>query len=196
MVTLTWALALLLNNPTLLKKAQDEIDIHIGKNRLADESDVNKLTYLPAIVKETLRLYPPFPLAPPHESMNDCTVAGYHVPAGTRLIVNVWKIQRDPRVYSNPDEFQPERFLAMQANVDVRGHDFELIPFGSGRRVCPGISFALQVLHMTLARLLQGFDFEIPLHAPTDMTERIGLTKLTATSLELLIAPRLPRHLY
>ncbi|KAL5704802.1 hypothetical protein ACHQM5_023176 [Ranunculus cassubicifolius] len=128
-------------------------------------------------------IYPAVPLSVQHEAIEDCTVAGYHIPSGTRLKTNISKIQH---IWSNPNEFQPERFLTTQENVDVRGNHFELIPFGSGRRSCPGISFALQVVHLILARLLQGFDFKTPANAPVDMTESAGLTNLKATPLEVL----------
>ncbi|PIA45575.1 hypothetical protein AQUCO_01600049v1 [Aquilegia coerulea] len=196
MVTLTWAMSLLVNNPHILRKAQDEIDICIGKDKYVEESDIQKLVYLKAIVKETLRLYPAVPLSVPHEAMEDCTVSGYHVPAGTRLIANLYKIQRDPRIWSNPDEFKPERFLTTHANVDVRGKHFEFIPFGSGRRSCPGTSFALQTVHLSLARLLQGFEFQTPHDAPVDMTESPGMTNLKTTPLQVFLNPRLPSHLY
>ncbi|KAK3231503.1 hypothetical protein Dsin_003384 [Dipteronia sinensis] len=183
--TLTWAVSLLLNNPHMLKKAQEELDQLVGMERQVNESDIKNLVYLQAIIKETLRLYPAGPLLGPREAMEDCTVNGYRVAAGTRLIVNVWKIQRDPRVWTNPSAFQPERFLTSHPHVDVRGQQFELIPFGSGRRSCPGASFALQVLHLTLARLLHGFDISTPLiDQPVDMTESPGLTIPKATPLE------------
>ncbi|PIA48145.1 hypothetical protein AQUCO_01400611v1 [Aquilegia coerulea] len=196
MVTLIWALSLLLNNRHTLKKAQDEIDIHVGKDKYVEESDIEKLVYLQAIIKETLRLYPAAPLGVHHEAMEDCTVSGYNVPAGTLLIANLYKIQRDPRIWSNPCEFQPERFLTTHANVDVRGQHFELIPFGSGRRSCPGTSFALQTVHLSLARLLQGFEFQTRHDAPVDMTESPGLTNLKTNPLQVLLTPRLPSHLY
>ncbi|RVW62150.1 Protopine 6-monooxygenase [Vitis vinifera] len=98
----------------------------------------------------------------PHEAMEDCHVGGYHISKGTRLLVNAWKLHRDPAVWSNPEEFQPERFLTSHANVDVFGQHFELIPFGSGRRSCPGLNMGLQMLHLTIARLLQGFDMTKP----------------------------------
>ncbi|XP_040997515.1 xanthotoxin 5-hydroxylase CYP82C4-like [Juglans microcarpa x Juglans regia] len=194
--TLAWAISLLLNNRHVLKKAQEELDLHVGMERQVDESDIKNLTYLQAIIKETLRLYPAGPLLGPREAFEDCTVAGYHVPAGTRLVVNVWKIQRDPRVWSNPSTFQPERFTTSHATVDVRGQQFELIPFGSGRRSCPGLSFALQVLHLTLARLLHCFELATPLDQPVDMTESPGLTIPKATPLEVLLKPRLHSKLY
>ncbi|KAF9591650.1 hypothetical protein IFM89_005231 [Coptis chinensis] len=196
MGTLTWALSLLLNNRHVLKKAQDEIDIQVGRDKRVEESNIEKLLYLQAIVKETLRLYPPAPLSIQHEAIEDCTIAGYHVPAGTQVVTNLSKIQRDPLIWPNPSEFRPERFLTSQANMDVRGHHFELIPFGSGRRSCPGISFALQLMHLTLASLLQGFIFKTPSGAPVDMTEGVGITNMKATPLQVLITPRLPSHLY
>ncbi|XP_050237980.1 cytochrome P450 82A3-like [Mercurialis annua] len=195
-VTLIWALSLLVNNPHILKKAQQEIYIHIGKEMHVRESDLNNLIYLKAIVKETLRLYPAGPLSVPHESMEDCTIAGYCIPRGTRLLTNIWKIHRDPNIWSDPSEYRPERFLTSHKDFDVRGQNFEFLPFGSGRRMCPGISFALQILHLTLATLLHGFDFSVPTSEPTNMTEALGLTNLKATPLEVLINPRLQSHLY
>ena len=195
-VSLTWALSLLLNNRHVLKKAQEELDVHVGKHRLVDESDTKNLVYLQAIVKETLRLYPALPMSVPRIAMEDCIVAGFHIPAGTHLIVNLWKLHRDPSIWSNPLEFQPERFLTDQMNLDVRGQNFELIPFGSGRRMCPGITFALQVLQLTLARLLQGFELGTVSNSQVDMTESLGLTVPKATPLEVLLTPRLSSVLY
>ncbi|KAF8393876.1 hypothetical protein HHK36_020074 [Tetracentron sinense] len=195
-VSLTWTISLLLKNRQVLKKAQDELDIHVGRHRQVDESDVKNLVYLHAIVKETLRLYPALPISAPHEAMEDCTVAGFHVPAGTRLVVNLWKLHRDPRIWSDPTEFCPERFLTSHKDVDVRGQHFEFIPFGTGRRSCPGITFSLQVMHLMLARLLHGFELDIPSDSPVDMTESSGLTMPKATPLYILLTPRLPSTLY
>ena len=190
-VTLTWTIALLLNNHPVLKKVQDELDVQVGRERIVNESDISKLVYLQAIVKETLRLYPAGRLAGPCEFTENCIIGGYHVPKGTRLIMNVWKIQTDPRIWSDPLEFKPERFLTTHKNVDVRGQNFELLPFGSGRRVCPGISFALQMVHLALASFLHMYDISIPSDAKVDMTETVGLTNNKATPLEVLIKPRL-----
>ena len=195
-ITLTWALSLLLNNRHALKKAQAELEIHVGKHRQVDGSDIKNLVYLQAIVKETLRLYPPGPLSLPHEAIENCTVAGFHIQAGTRLLVNLWKLHRDPRVWLDPLEFQPERFLTKHAGLDVRGKNYELLPFGSGRKVCPGISFALELTHLTLARLLHGFELGAVADSLVDMTESPGLTALKATPLEVTIVPRLPFELY
>ena len=160
------------------------------------ESDLKNLVYLQAIIKETLRLYPAAPLSLPHEAMKDCNVAGYDVPAGTRLLVNLSKLHRDPRVWSDPDEFKPERFLTDHKDIDLRGHNFEFIPFGSGRRICPGISLALQVMELTLATLLHGFEITTPFDEPVDMSEATGITNLKVTPLHVLLNPRLPTEVY
>lgn len=180
-----------------MRKAQKEIDLHVGKDRQVDESDIQNLAYIQAIIKETLRLYPAGPLLGPREAMDECEVGGYKITPGTRLIVNVWKIQRDPRIWEDPDSFKPDRFLMSNSNVDVKGQDFELIPFGSGRRSCPGVSLALQVLHLTLARFLQAFEFSKPVDDQLiDLTESPGLTIPKATPLDVLITPRLNANLY
>ncbi|KAK8512485.1 hypothetical protein V6N12_075063 [Hibiscus sabdariffa] len=196
MVTLTWALSLLLNNRDELRKLQQELDIHVGKDKLVEESDIKNLVYLKAIIKETLRLYPAGPLSVPHESMEDCTVSGYHIPAGTRLFVNISKIHRDPRVWSDPCEFQPQRFLTSHKDVDFKGQNFELIPFSSGRRMCPGVSFAAKVLELVVASVVQGFELKTPLDEAVDMNETIGLTNLKASPLQVLLTPRLPSSCY
>nr|AYM55679.1 cytochrome P450 [Croton stellatopilosus] len=195
-ITLTWALSLLLNSRNVLQKAQEELDIHVGKHQQVEHTHIKDLVYLQAIVKETLRLYPPTPLSVPREAMEDCIVAGYHIPAGTRLILNQWKLHRDPTIWKNPSEFQPERFLNEHASFDARGQDFEYLPFGSGRRMCPGVSFAFQLLHLSLARLLHGFEFGTVSDNPVDMNENPGLTIPKAEPLEVVIKPRLPAMLY
>lgn len=194
--TLIWALSSLLNNRGVLKKAREELDLHVGRNRKVEEEDMKNLPYLNVIIKETLRLHPAGLLLGPHESMEDCTVAGYHIPTGTTLLANLWKIHRDPSIWSNPDEFKPERFLTTHEDVDVKGHHFELLPFGSGRRICPGISLALQFVQFTLANLIHGFEFESMSDESIDMTKSIGLTNFKATPLEILVTPRLSYDLY
>ncbi|XP_076891037.1 xanthotoxin 5-hydroxylase CYP82C4-like [Bidens hawaiensis] len=194
--TLTWALSLLLNHPHILKAAQQELDTHVGRNKWVEESDTKNLTYLQAIVKETLRMYPPGPLAGPHQAAEDCYIGRYHTPKGTRLIVNLWKLHRDPQVWSDPNEFKPERFLEKHANINYQGQNFEYIPFSSGRRMCPASSFALEVIHLTLARLLQGFDLSTPMGKPVDMSEGLGIALPKVKPLEVVIIPRLSQELY
>lgn len=195
-MTLTWALSLLLNNRHVLKKAQQELDSVVGRERQVNESDMKDLVYLQAIIKEIFRLYPAAPLSVQHESIEDCSVGGYHIPSGTRLIVNLSKLHRDSRVWLNPSEFKPERFLTTHKDIDFKGQDFELIPFGSGRRMCPAVSFASQVVNLILATLLHSFEIENPSGQPVDMSESAGLTNLKATPLDVFLMPRLPPPLY
>ncbi|GAY37955.1 hypothetical protein CUMW_032980 [Citrus unshiu] len=139
-------------------------------------------TFKLVILKETMRLYPAAPLLLPHEAIEECTVSGYHVPSGTELF-ELCKLQ-------------PERFLTTHNDVDVRGQNFELIPFGSGRRICSGISFTLQVMQLILASLLHGFDFETPSNEPVVMEEAKFFTYAKAAPLEVLLTPRLSASLY
>lgn len=196
-VTHTWALCLLLNNPHTLEKVKEEIDLHIGKERLCiTESDIKNLVYLEAVVKETLRLYPASPLAGIREFGEDCNLGGYHVKKGTRLFTNLWKIQTDPRIWSDPLEFKPERFLTTHKDVDVKGRHFEFLPFGSGRRVCPGISFGLRSSLLTLANLIHSFEISKISTDPIDMTAVVETSNIKVTPLEILIKPRFSPNYY
>ncbi|XP_030447095.1 cytochrome P450 CYP82D47-like isoform X1 [Syzygium oleosum] len=195
MATLTWAISLLLNNLPILERVQGELDNHIGKQRHLIESDIANLAFLQAIVKETLRLYPASPLFG-RQSTEDCIIGEYHVRKGTRMMFNLWKIQTDPRLWPDPLKFQPERFLSSHKDLDAKDHNFELLPFGGGRRICAGMSFALQSLHFVLARFLHAFDVSTPGNSPVDMSEDFGATIKKARPLEVMLAPRLPRELY
>nr|GMD89091.1 cytochrome P450 CYP82D47-like [Ipomoea batatas] len=196
MVMLTWALSLMMNNPHVLKMAQEELDMVVGKERKVNESDIKSLVYLQAIVKETFRLYAAGPLGAPRMFTEDCIISGFHVPKGTWLLFNLWKLQRDPQVWSNPLEFIPERFINCHKEVDVFGQDFELIPFGASRRICPGITFGLQMLHLVLANLLHSFELSNVSNEVIDMTQMAGITNLKVKALEILVAPRLSHYLY
>lgn len=167
-----WGLSLLLNNPHVLRKAQNEIDMHVGKDRLIEESDIANLPYLRCIVNETLRLYPAGPLAIAHESSKDCVVGGYNIPRGTMLIYNLWAIHHDPKLWPDPESFNPERFEGREATRD----GFKLLPFGSGRRRCPGEGLASRLVTITLGLLIQCFDWEVIIEDMVDMTEAPGLT--------------------
>ncbi|KAA8533577.1 hypothetical protein F0562_030989 [Nyssa sinensis] len=168
--TMEWAMSLLLNNPQVLKKAQTEIDDRVGRDRLIDESDLLELSYLHCIINETLRIQPAAPLLIPHESSQDCTVAGYHIPRGTMLLVNLWAIQNDPNIWEDPRKFKPERFEGLEGTRD----GFKLMPFGSGRRGCPGESLAMRVVGLALGSLIQCFDWERVGVEMVDMTEGTG----------------------
>ncbi|XP_045812369.1 cytochrome P450 82A1-like [Trifolium pratense] len=194
--TLTWAMSLLLKNPHVLEKAKEELNTQIGKERWVNESDITNLVYLQAIIKETLRLYPPAPFSSPREFTEDCTIGGYHIKKGTRLMPNLWKIHRDPSVWSDPLEFKPERFLTTHKDVDVRGQDFELLPFGSGRRMCAGMSLGLRMLHYILANFLHSFEILNPSPESIDVTEVLEFTSTKATPLEILVKPYLSLECY
>ncbi|ONK55116.1 uncharacterized protein A4U43_UnF7430 [Asparagus officinalis] len=186
-------LAALLDNTHVLKKVQEELDAVVGKNRVVEESDIKNLVYLQAVIKEAFRLYPPSTLLVPHEAIEECQIQGYHVPVGTQVLVNLWKLQRDPNAWSEPDEFKPERFLS-RSSIDVRGQHFELIPFGSGRRACPGISFSLQVVYLTLARLIQGFELQATGNAPGERYLASDIPSLS--TLKIMLAPRVSPGLF
>jgi cytochrome P450 len=170
--TTEWALSLLLNNPLILRKAQNEIDKVVGHDRLIDESDVAKLTYLHCVIKETMRMYPIGPLLVPHRSSEECVVGGFQIPSGTMLLVNMWAIQNDPTIWDDAAEFKPERF---EGSVGVRD-GFKLMPFGSGRRRCPGEGLAIRMVGLTLGSLLQCFEWDRVSQEMVDMTGGTGLT--------------------
>ncbi|KAG4938688.1 hypothetical protein AAZX31_16G082500 [Glycine max] len=194
--TMTWTLAMLMKNPHALKRAQEEIDHQVGRERRRVEArDIKDLIYLQAIVKETLRLYPPGPVLVPHEAREDCNIQGYHVPKGTRVFANVWKLHRDPSLWSEPEKFSPERFISENGELD-EVHHFEYLPFGSGRRACPGSTFATQVCLLTLSRLLQGFDLHVPMDEPVDLEEGLGITLPKMNPLQIVLSPRLPSEFY
>ncbi|XAR48396.1 hypothetical protein NMG60_11031215 [Bertholletia excelsa] len=172
--TMEWALSLLLNHPCTLKKAQAEIDERVGHHRLIEESDLANLPYLRWIINETMRIYPPGPLLVPHESSEECTVGGYRVPRGTMLLVNMWAIQNDPKIWTNPREFRPERFDGLDLEGPRDG--FKLLPFGTGRRGCPGEGLALRMIGLVLGSLIQCFEWERVSEEMVDMTEGLGLT--------------------
>nr|AEA06595.1 flavonoid 3'-hydroxylase [Chromolaena odorata] len=197
--TVEWAIAELIRQPQLLKQAQEEIDTIVGRDRLVTELDLSQLTFLQAIVKETFRLHPSTPLSLPRVSSDDCEVSGYHIPKGSTLLVNVWGIARDPEVWTDPLEFRPTRFLpgGEKPNVDVRGNDFEVIPFGAGRRICVGISLGLRMVQLLVATLVQTFDWELAKGLEPEklnMDETYGLTLQRAEPLMVHPKSRLAHH--
>lgn len=189
-----WALVELINHPNIMEKAVQEIDNVTGKTRAVQESDISQLPYLQAIVKEILRLHSPAPMIL-RESSEDCTIEGYHIPAKTRLFVNVWAMNRDPKNWENPLEFRPERFMNETKILDVRGqNNFHYLPFGSGRRGCPGISLALQILHTSLAAIIQCFEWKVSGEGncgKVDMEQGTGVTVPRANPLVCVPVARL-----
>ncbi|KAJ7559224.1 hypothetical protein O6H91_04G074900 [Diphasiastrum complanatum] len=193
-VTIEWALSEILLNPSVHRKCQQELDCVIGRERKVEEADLSQLKYLQAIVNETFRLHPTAPFLMPHESTQDVQIAGYDIPAKTRLLVNLRAIGTDPSIWERPLEFCPERFL--NTKIDVRGHDFELMPFGTGRRGCPGLLLGLTVVQLGLAVLLQSFEWQLSPSQELDMSEVFGLTVPKSVPLHAIATPRLPQHLY
>ncbi|GJN31512.1 hypothetical protein PR202_gb19921 [Eleusine coracana subsp. coracana] len=196
-VTIEWAMSELLRNPEVLAKATGELDRVIGRERLVTEGDILNLPYLQAIVKETMRMHPVTPLLAPRLSRLDASIGGYDIPAGTLVFVNVWAIGRDPKVWESPTEFRPERFIG--SSVDVKGQDYQLLPFGSGRRMCPGISLGLKMVQLTLANLLHAFVWRLPdgmVAEELSMEEKFGLSVSRMILLKAVAEPKLPAHLY
>ncbi|GJN38672.1 hypothetical protein PR202_gb27737 [Eleusine coracana subsp. coracana] len=159
-VTMVWAMSELIRHPRALKSVQDEIRAVVGKKGRVTPDDVPKLKNLKMVVKETLRLHPPLPLLLPRETSKEVNVIGYNVPANTRVIVNAWAIGRDRDIWEDPEKFDPERFMG--SAIDYNGANFEFTPFGSGRRICPGMAMAVTNIEFTLGNLLCCFDWELP----------------------------------
>nr|XP_043615055.1 cytochrome P450 81Q32-like [Erigeron canadensis] len=169
--TMEWALALMLNNPHVLKKAQNEIDNIVGTDRLVEESDLSKLPYLGCIMNETMRLYPTVPTLLPHENSEECEVKGYHIPKGTMLIVDQWAVHHDPKWWSDPESFKPERFEGPESITPK----LKFMPFGFGNRMCPGSGLAPPMIGLALGLVIQCFDWERISDDLVDMTEGSGL---------------------
>lgn len=208
-MTTEWALAELLRDPKIMRKLQAEMDSVIGRERLMQESDIHQLPYLQAVVKETMRLHPTGPLLIPHESTKPCTVGGFEIPEKTRALVNVWAIGRDADAWEKPLRFWPERFMG--SNVDVKGKHFQLLPFGAGRRGCPGLNLGLVNVQIGVGSLVHAFEWQP--YSPTsqltvksqnddgnvidmDMSEQFGLTVGKAVPLLAIATPRLLPHVY
>ena len=195
--TLEWAMSEVLRQPNIANKATEELDRVIGRNRWVEEKDIPQLPYIDAIVKETMRLHPVAVLLAPHLALQDCHVAGYDIRKGTRVLINTWSIGRDPNLWDAPEEFFPERFLGKA--IDVKGQNFELLPFGSGRRMCPGYSLALKMIGSSLANMLHGFHWKLPGDMKPEelnIEEVFGLTTPRKVPLVAFMEPRLPSHLY
>ncbi|CAL5064490.1 unnamed protein product [Urochloa decumbens] len=168
-ITVEWAMALLLKHPDKMKEVQAELAASLGSKDFVEEHDLDKLPYLHAVVKETLRLQPPAPLLPRQVVVDGMSLGGFSVPIGTYVLVNLWAIGRDPAVWPLAQEFVPERFLGEQA-ADFRGLDFAYKPFGAGRRMCPGLDFASRLVPLLLASILHKIEWRLPAGmAPVDV---------------------------
>ncbi|ONI21577.1 hypothetical protein PRUPE_2G073800 [Prunus persica] len=190
--TMEWAMSELLKNPRVMEKAQLEVrQVFKGKNKI-EEEDVEKLHYLKLVMKETFRLHPPVPLIP-REARERCEIGGYTIPAKAKILINAYAIGRDPKLWADPECFQPERFQG--SSIDFKGNNFELLPFGAGRRMCPGISFATSKVELGLAQLLYHFNWNLPngtkLEA-LDMAEKFGMAARKKNNLNLIATTYIP----
>ncbi|CAN0886661.1 Cytochrome P450 71D10 [Linum grandiflorum] len=199
-VVIEWALSKLMRNSQAMEKVQKEIRDHFDEKGRIDYGDLDQLHYLKLIIKETLRLHSPGPLLAPREAGEAMVIHGYHIPAKTRIVINAYAIARDPRIWHEPDNFFPERFLDdLSSNTDYsKGLDFSLIAFGSGRRICPGIQLGMALVSLCLANLLYYFDWKLPpsiTFQTLDMSEEFGITVKRKKELYLIPIPYHPKTL-
>jgi cytochrome P450 len=185
--TLEWAMTEVVCNPEIMLKAKRELEKMIGSGVPIEESDIAKLPYLQAIIKETLRLHPPVPFLLPRKAERNVDIGGYTIPKDAQVLVNVWNIGRDPTLWVNPTLFSPERFLG--SDIDVKGRNFELAPFGSGRRICPGLQLANRMLLLMLGSLVNSFDWKLEgdmKPEDMDMDDKFGITLQKAQPLRVV----------
>ncbi|XP_058735189.1 geraniol 8-hydroxylase-like [Vicia villosa] len=175
--TLEWAMSELVKNEKIMTKAKQELEQIIGKGKPIEDSDIAKLPYLQAIIKETFRLHPSVPFLVPRKANANVEIDGYTIPKDAQIWVNVWAIGRNSSVWENENLFSPERFL--NSDIDSKGHNFELLPFGAGRRICPGLSLATKMLHLMLGSFINCFDWKLEDGMKTEdmnMEEKFGLS--------------------
>ncbi|RDX91586.1 Geraniol 8-hydroxylase, partial [Mucuna pruriens] len=179
--TVEWIMAELLRNPDKLAKARKELSQTIGKDVTLEEPYCLKLSFLRAVVKETLRLHPPAPFLVPHKCDEMINISGFKVLKNAQVLVNVWGMGRDPTIWENPEVFMPERFL--ESEIDFKGHDFELIPFGAGKRICPGLSLGHRTMHLMVASLVHNFEWKL---ADGLMPEQMNMEEQYGMSLKMV----------
>ncbi|GAA0172316.1 oxygenase [Lithospermum erythrorhizon] len=197
--TMEWAIHELLLHPEALKKLREEMDKVTGGERWIQEDDHPNMPYMEAVIKETLRLHPLSPMLAPHVAIEDAKVAGYDIPKGTTILINTWSIGRNDAYWENPSEFKPERFLEAGKDISMMGQDFSLLPFGAGRRRCPGYSLGLRLVRTTVGNVFHGFNWKFPEGFTKDdicMSERYGLTTCPEVSTSVIPEPRFPAHFY
>nr|AAS92622.1 cytochrome P450 [Centaurium erythraea] len=189
--TLDWAMSELMRAPTVLKRAQEEVRQAFETDGYIDEEKFEDLKYVTSIIKETLRLHPPAPLLVPRSNDETAHILGYEVPAKSKILVNVWAINRDPRYWEDAESFKPERFLG--SSVGYKGTDFHFLTFGAGRRMCPGMVYGYANIVHPLVKLLYYFDWNLPSGIKPeelDMTEEHGLSVKRKADLYLIPSVR------
>ncbi|KAK3231290.1 hypothetical protein Dsin_003171 [Dipteronia sinensis] len=185
-ITLDSVVTQLIAHPEAFKKARDEIDNQVGDSRLLNDADLAKLAFLHGTISETLRLGI-VKVLPAHESSEDCTVGGYHIPKGTQLLVNAWAVHSDPELYIEPDRFKPERFR--RSEVQEKG-GCKFIPFGLGRRVCPGEGLGMRVMALSLGTLIQCFDWEEVKEDQSQVPVKTNPNKAEEGHVKIIFRPR------
>ncbi|KAL6658696.1 hypothetical protein ACP70R_002736 [Stipagrostis hirtigluma subsp. patula] len=199
-IVLEYAMVELIRNPQVMTRLKADVVSNTAEDQeMVMEQNLNSMNYLKAVIKETLRLHPPVPLLLPRLAMERCDVNGYTIPADTRVIVNAWALARDPKSWEKAEEFMPERFMDSGSNTttDFKGKDFRFLPFGAGRRICPGINFGTTTVEIMLANLVYCFDWELPSSMKkedVDITDVFGLTMRRKDKLLLVPRSRVINH--
>ncbi|XP_021909294.1 geraniol 8-hydroxylase-like [Carica papaya] len=190
--TVEWVMTELLKNSDIMKKVHEELERVVGNEKIVEECDINQLHYLQSVVKETMRLHPVGPLLIPHSPSVSTTIAGYTIPKGSSVFINVWSIMRDHETWKNPLKFQPERFFEHPEIGDYRGNNFNYLPFGSGRRICAGINLAEKMVMNVLATLLHSFDWKVENATNLNSSEKFGIVVRKLDPLMAIPTIRLP----
>ncbi|XP_031253304.1 premnaspirodiene oxygenase-like [Pistacia vera] len=190
---LEWTISELIKNPRVMEKAQAEVREVYNRMEKVDETGIVEMKFLKLVIKETMRLHPALPFLVPRVCREKCEINGFNVPADTKVMVNAWAIGRDPEYWNEPESFDPDRFI--DSSIDYKGINFEYLPFGSGRRMCPGASFGLANVELPLALLLYHFDWKLSdgmKKEDLDMTESFGATLRRKNDLRLIPIPYHP----
>ncbi|KAK6262961.1 hypothetical protein QUC31_008777 [Theobroma cacao] len=187
-----WTMTELIQHPEIMAKVKKELADAVGLNSTVEEDHLPNLGYLHAVIKETFRLHPPLPLLVARCPSVSSNVGGYTIPKGSTVFLNIWSIHRDPHIWDNPSEFQPERFLNNPDKFDYYGNDFRYMPFGSGRRRCPGLPLGEKMLYLMLASLLHSFEWKLPKGTEHDLSSKFGIVMKKKNPLLLIPTPSLP----
>lgn len=189
-----WVMAELMQHPEAMRKVNEELTEIVGLDSLVEESHLPKLHYLNAVIKETFRLHPALPLLVPRCPSQSATIGGYCVPKGSRVFLNVWAIHRDPKIWENPLEFQPERFLISDpTKLDYSGNNFNYIPFGSGRRICAGLPLAERSVTYVVASFLHSYEWKLPQGTELDLSDKFGIVTKKMKPMVAIPTPRLSK---
>ena len=189
--TVEWVMMELLYHPEVMRKVYEELKEIVGLNNLVEESHLPKLHYLDAVIKETFRLHPPLPFLIPRTPSQSTTIGGYYVPKDTRVMLNVWAIHRDPKLWENPLEFQPERFLNDPGKFDFSGNNFKYLPFGSGRRICAGTPLAERNFLYIIASFVHSFEWKLPQGTEMESSDLFGVVTKKLKPIVAIPSPRL-----